>query len=201
MTRTSHAPAGCNLSLLDDTACQQRLAWLLGEGENLIPEETSGLKWALAHCDDGVTWGRYEAEVWHFGNQVAPEVSPSIRPKSLLELRLFGEEVEVLIWRTDAGFRGRILREDASASSTDTNDFLRPTDEPRILRGIQVIASLNHNFTHVRDQTGAEQVVPLAVTTEQLRSGRVRLVVRHFYEADATTGAVRIAASRLVTIT
>lgn len=197
MTPIESAPilSGGELSTLDSIACQRYLAWLLDDREATVPEEAIRLDWALAHCDDGVTWGRYDTgeQLWRLGNQVAPEISPPIRRDSLQELRLFSEAGEVLIWRTDAGLRGRVLREG------DTSDPL-PLVDPRILRGDHVIAPCDHDFTHVGDRAGAEQVLPLAVTTEQLRTGQVCLAVRHYYESDAKTGAVRLAATRLVAI-
>ncbi|MBI2567945.1 MAG: hypothetical protein HYV63_13015 [Candidatus Schekmanbacteria bacterium] len=202
-TETSPLLAGCELSTLDSAVCQRWLAWLLGDS-NVAPEGAPGLHWALAHCDDGVTWGRYDADakVWRLGNQVAPEVSPPIHRESLLELRLFGETSEVLIWRTDAGLVGRVIREgDPAPGPGDISNPLRPSDDSRILRGGHVVAQRDHDFTRVGDQTGAEQVLPLAVTAEQLRTGQVRLAARHYYEADAETGAVRITATRLVTLT
>ena len=206
MTGTEASPVlgGCELSELDSALCQRYLAWLLGEDDAAAPEGATGLDWVLAHCDDGVTWGRYDAgaEVWRLGNQVAPEVSPPIHSESLQELRLFGETSEVLIWRTDAGLRGRVLREGNPASDPgDTSNPLRPSEDSRILRGVHVVAQREHDFTHVGDRAGAEQVLPLAVTTDQLRTGQVRLAARHYYESDAETGAARIAATRLVKLT
>jgi CRISPR-associated protein (TIGR03984 family) len=206
MTAAEASPvlAGCDLSMLDSAACERYLGWLLGEKEANEPEGARGLAWALAHCDDGVTWGRHDAsaKVWHFGNQAIPEVSPSIRPEALQELRVFGEAGEVLIWRTDAGLRGRMLL-DASpgADRSNESDFLRPSNESRILRGDHVVEQCEHGFSRVGDRTGAEQVLPLEVTKEQLHAAQVRLEVRHYYQSDADTGAVRIAATRLVTLT
>lgn len=193
--------AGCHAETLDTAECQRYFDWLNGEKETTEPEGAVGLHWSLAHCDDGVTWGRYDAgaKAWRLGNQVVPEVSPPIRPETLQELRVFGEAGEALIWRTDAGLRGRVLREsDLEADRSDESNPLRPSDESRILRGGSVVAQCAHGFTRVGDGTGAEQVLPLAVTNEQLQAGQIRLAVRHYYESDAETGTVRIAATRLV---
>lgn len=196
-----HALFGCRLSAVDDEACQRYLAWLLGEDAAPAPEEATHFTWALAHCDDGVTWGRYDpqAGVWRLGSQVAAHMSPPIRRWSLQELRIFGETKEILIWRTGTGLRGRILDDEGqTARSDDPSDPLRPRRESRILLGDRVVQWLAHGFTHVANRTGAEQVLPVVVTTEQLRRGQVRLLVRHYYESDRDIGAVRIAATRLV---
>lgn len=193
---------GGALSLLDADACQRYLSWLLGDRDP-ASEGPFGLNWALVHCDNGVTWGRFDAGagIWRLGNLIVPEVSPSIRRESLHELRLFGETGEVLIWRMETSLQGRVLRDSDPASDPgDGSNPLRPSDDSRILRGAHVVAQCNHDFTHVGDRTGAEQVLPLAVTAEQLRTGQVRLAARHYYESDSETGAVRIAATRLVTL-
>ncbi len=195
---------GFDLAALDSSLCQRYIAWLLGEEKAAAPEDAAGLVWALAHCDDGVTWGRYDADekVWRLGNQVAPQVSPGIRRETLQELRLFGEPGEILIWRTDAGLLGRLLHEtDPMADPSNEANPISPSEESRILRGTLVVGECDHGFTHISDGAGAEQVVPLAVSNEQLRAGQARLGVRHYYEADAKTGAVRIAVTRLVRLT
>lgn len=203
MTKTEATPdlAGCELSVLDPTACDEYLAWLLGREYAAPPEGALALHWALAHCDDGVTWGRYDrgTGVWRLGSEVAPGISPPIREESLQELRLFGETGEVLIWRGEDGLAGRELRDGVVARETgETPDPLRPSDEARVLGGNTVRSRLPHDFTHVADGAGAEQILPLSVTTEQLQGKEVRLVVRHYYEEDEETGTVRVTATRLV---
>lgn len=197
------ALSGCEVTKLEAATCQRYLAWLLGEDDAAKPQGATGLVWALAHCDEGVTWGRFDPKlnIWRLGNQVAPDVSPPIRRESLQEVRLFGQSGEVLIWRTEEGLQGRMLCDSGPSSShTDPSIFIPPSNESRILRGSYVIRSYEHGFSRVGDVTGAEQVLPLEVTNEQLRSGQVRLEVRHYFESDASTGAVRVAASRLVGI-
>lgn len=196
------APAGCVIRPVETDAY---LAWLLGGQQAAIPEDATGLVWALAHCDDGVTWGRYavpDAPSWNFGNQFFPDVSPAIQRESLQELRIFGKKAEVLIWRTDSGLRGRMLREsDPPADRNDVSDPLRPSDESRIVRGDECLETPQSGFAHVADRTGAEQVIPLEVSDQQLQKRLIRLCVRHYYEQDRESGAVRIAATRLVDLT
>ncbi len=192
--------AGCELRPLTPEACQQFLHWLLNNGSP--PQDTLSqleLGWALAHCDDGVTWGRWDSRAnrWQLGCAFDAELSPSIILDRLQELRLFGPGGEVLLWRCEAGLQGRLLRDAPAAGSADPeNSPLRPWDQERIVRGNGVKQSYG-NFTHVADRGGAEQLLPLAVTKEQLTGGKLRLVVRHYFQQDET-GAVRIAASRLV---
>lgn len=186
---------------LDSSACGHYLSWLLGEDPPTLPKLVPGLVWALAHCDDGVTWGRYDAKMnsWHLGNRAFPDLSPSVSQETLQELRLFGESGEALIWRTDSGLRGRVIgeTESESARSKDT-DPLRPSEESRLVRGNFVVARREDEFTQIGDGTGAEQVLPLIVSTEQLQKSQIRLVVRHYFERDPETGMIRLAATRLV---
>ena len=207
-TDTAREPraAGCQIERLDAEACDRYLAWLLGDSSSSPPDrdQAANLVWALAHCDDGVTWGRYDTgeHRWALGSEVAPDVSPPIRREALQELRIFDEKREALIWRTEAGLRGRIIRE---AEHFDTADSLCPSDERRILRGDRVHRNdaINAGFTHIADQTGAQQVVPSTITNEDFGARRDRrqplcLHLRHYYEQDPETGAVRIVATRLV---
>lgn len=205
---SAHPPsARYHLVMLDAETCASYLVWLLGEPQTAAPDETTGLAWALAHCDDGVTWGRYDEDehTWYFGNQAYPvpnqSPAPQIRRDRLQELRIFGDLGEVLIWKTTDGFRGRFLHElDPPADREDTNDPLRPSDEERILLGNRIIAVCAFGFTHVCDGAGKEQVVPLSVTNEVLQTRQMCLSVRHYYEMDTGTGAVRIAVTRLVNL-
>jgi CRISPR-associated protein (TIGR03984 family) len=184
---------------IESVACHAYLAWLLGQASGEQPDGATELAWALAHSDDGVTWGRFDtaAKIWRLGDQAAPQVSPPIRLETLQELRLFGPTCEVLIWRTAQGLRGRTLR-DADASTDKGEDALAPLVEDRLVLGERVVASCAHDFTHVGDRTGAEQVLPILVTDKQLHAGQVKLQVRHHFELDAETGAARVTVTRLV---
>lgn len=191
--------AGCSIEPLDGTACAQLVAWLRGETDS-APELGVAFAWVLAHADDGVTWGRFdrEADRWRLGCDDVPKVSPPIRLDALQELRLFGDEAEVLIWRSDEGLRGRVLKD----TNGDTPPkFLRPSDEYRIVRGDRVRENTTGGFTWVTDATGAEQVLPLGVDEDQVRQHKVRLHVRHYWAQNEEDGTVRIAVTRLVKLT
>jgi CRISPR-associated protein (TIGR03984 family) len=203
-TTSANSVAGCDIDSIDMKTCATYLEWLHGEPGAGTPEQAKDLVWALAHCDDGVTWGWFDKResIWRLGSHAAPEVSPPIREQTLQELRLFGETGEVLIWRTEEGLHGRVLCDLALPTDrVDKADPLRPSDEARILRGDSVRGGGEHGFTRVVDRTGAEQVVPAKVLSEQLRKRRVRLHVRHYWEQDPESGAVRIAVTRLVKLT
>jgi len=195
--------AGCSISPVDQAGCERVVAWLLGDKGSAPNNLGIGFAWALAHSDDGVTWGRFDEEAgrWRLGHDAVPEVSPPIRPEALQQLRVFGDGGEVLIWRTDDGLRGRLIKDAEPGRPRDETDPLRPSDELRILRGDRVREDAGGDFTRVTDATGAEQVLPLALDEAQLRRRKVRLHVRHYWVQDEDNGTVRIAVTRLVRLT
>jgi CRISPR-associated protein (TIGR03984 family) len=73
-------------------------------------------------------------------------------------------------------------------------------DESRILLGDRLLETPKGGFSRVGSPTGAEQVVPVELSEDLFHESRwpLRLHVRHYLEADDETGAVRIAATRLV---
>jgi CRISPR-associated protein (TIGR03984 family) len=191
--------AGARIEALDHAACERLIEWLQSGGA--APEgECGNVRWALAHCDDGVTWGRYEPQQkrWQLSTHVKPELSPPVRRGWLQQLRLFGPSAEVLIWRDGDSLCGRLLADEGHSGGYE--EALRPSEESRILLGDYVMEKLPHDFTHVGDRAGLQQVLPLAVSNEQLRERRARLKVRHYWQEDPETGAVRLAATRLVDV-
>jgi hypothetical protein len=73
-------------------------------------------------------------------------------------------------------------------------------DESRIVLGDRLLEAPKGGFTRVGSATGAEQVVPDELSDEVFQKSLwpLRLHVRHYLESDDETGAVRIAATRLV---
>jgi CRISPR-associated protein (TIGR03984 family) len=149
--------------------------------------------WVLAHCDDGVTWGRLKSGGWHLGSAVFPDLSPQPSPTNLQEMRLFSRTHEVHIWRADGGFRGRIVRDDGPVVGDDPTC---PVDETRILLGTRVLHQRN-GFTRLGDGRGAEQAVPVELSQIDVSHPPV-LRVRHYFTRDRQTGAVFVVLTRLV---
>jgi hypothetical protein len=69
-----------------------------------------------------------------------------------------------------------------------------------MVRGSWLVGTPKSGFSHIADGTGAEQVIPIEVSNEQLEKRSVRLCVRHYYEQDDESGSARIAATRLVNL-
>jgi len=186
--------AGCLIEPLDSSVCRATLAWITGSWGAQI---TNGVDLLLAHCYDGVTWGRldHDTSEWRLACTAFAARAPMPVEQNLLELRLFGRALEILIWREEGGFRGRKLSDKGCSE-----EYLRPMDESRILLGDRLLETPKDGFSRVGSLTGAEQVVPVEISDEVFRKSPwpLRIHVRHYLELDEETGAVRIAATRLV---
>jgi len=201
--------SGCIISSLDESTCRHYLNWVLGGRAPEPPEGCDALEfeWLLVHCQDGVTWGRFDQEggKWCMGSDVPPDISPPVRSERLLEFRVFGQTAEVLIWKSDKGLLGRILVDQRTGMTAPKPPvYLSPSDESRVIRGDNILEVFDeHGFTRITDGTGAEQVVPVTLHGETIAEHHsqpvlLRLIVRHYYEQDSDSGAVRVAVTRLV---
>lgn len=203
MSITRLSIASCSITAINQMGCKQIVAWLVGQRP--APDFLrSRLTWAIAHSDDGVRWGRLDDQTahWRFGHGATTDASPAIRAEALQELRVFGDDGEVLMWRSAEGLRGRSLEDSKPGGGPrDETDPLRTSDEFRILRGDRICGGAGVGFTWVTDAKGAEQILPITVDDAQLRKRSARLHVRHYWAQDAENGTVRIAATRLVNLT
>ena len=193
-----NALAGCAVEALDSVTCLGLLSWVCGDRSAARATSGPGATWLLAHSDDGVTWGKRSPAGWQTGAEVFPQVSPPITVSTLLELRLFGEEEEIFMWRSRDGLRGRKLQDIDGV----VHEAVRPKDEIRVLVGDHLVEPSREGFSRVGSATGAEQVVPLSLDRHVFDAARwpLRLQVRHYFQEDRETGAVRIAATRLVDV-
>jgi CRISPR-associated protein (TIGR03984 family) len=169
----------------------------------------------LAQCDDGVVWGcREVAEgAWLRSGDVYPHVSPHLVADRLQELRLFGGRQEVFLW-ADGELAGRRLTDRLTAEDPS----LAPANEQRVLIGDRILEGPSQGFTLVGDGGGSRHAVPLACAASDFECARwvddgsggrrqsvaacwpLRLNLRHFFTQDRGTGAVRVAATRLVDV-
>jgi len=197
---------GCIVKFLDNNDCRRILDWVTGGGQfqdSLITGDISAdaHSWLLAHCSDGVAWGRFHKELkkWRLSSAVFPDLCPPVSVENLLEIRLFGPEDEILMWRKGAELSGRRL-----IDNYDENDDspVRPHTETRILLGDRLIEQPQGGFSRVGTAVGAEQAVPLECEENDFRGGRwpLRLEMRHYFQQDTESGAVRVAATRLVNV-
>lgn len=147
------------------------------------------LHYLLAHADDGVIWGRVDDHGLHTSHGIAP-TSPPLRSSALHQARLFGPAGELLLWRSDDGWRARFVADRGES----TDDFV---DEDQILWG-DTVEKTQDGFTLVCEGSqGMRHAVPIAVTADQLKQHKLCLRVRH-YITENDDGEASITLSRLV---
>jgi CRISPR-associated protein (TIGR03984 family) len=191
----NETPAGCRLQALDAPACHGWLDHVVGKGEALSPG--LDMRWLLAHCDDGVAWGWRDGGGWRLSCDPFPDVSPRLVPDNVQQLRLFGPEAELLLWRADNDFRGRLL----THGPEPTDGSLSPESLAVLLVGDRVVREPRDGFTVVGDGRGSRHAVPLICPASEFparpRRHPLRVNVWQYFAADPESGLVRLVASRL----
>lgn len=169
-------------------------AWWLKQAEKY------GLTTLLAHADDGVIWGKVEGGKLKNSGQLFSHVSPTLRPETLRQARLFGEKAELLLWRDGDGVWHARLLQDEDGVEEGQYCF----DEPQVQWGDHVEEEKD-GFTLVVDgQQGLRHAVPLSgVSFDELgeetldRWHPLRLGVRHYLQRNQDDGSLTIVQSRL----
>ncbi|HEY2090407.1 MAG TPA: CRISPR-associated protein Csx19 [Thermoanaerobaculia bacterium] len=191
---------GGSIQSLDEDAAFNVIRDVIGE----TPQATTAYRWLLMHCDNGVVWGRREETAWVLSGSAFPEVSPTPSVRKIQQLRLFGSQSELLVWRTvrdpEPQFRGRVL------ADQETDADRAPLSEKLILIGDRLLASAG-GFSLIGDATGSRHAVPLLCRADDfIADGKPRsplqLRIRHYLaevpaRAKEGSGALRIAATRL----
>ncbi|HOK59107.1 MAG TPA: CRISPR-associated protein Csx19 [Methanothrix sp.] len=164
--------------------------------ENFASEPVSGLaelardynlRWLLAHADDGVIWGELRDDGLHLSSNAFNKISPPLRAETLQQARLFGPQAEILVWKDNATWRGRLIQ-DGAGKAEDT------FDEMHLLWGTEV-EERQDGFTLLREgREGLRHAPPLPDDAQP----PIRLKVRHYVAYDA--GQAYIAYSRLAGI-
>jgi CRISPR-associated protein (TIGR03984 family) len=161
----------------------------------------------LAHCEDGVVWGYLHEDSWRLSSSVFPEVSPVIKAggANLLELRVFNRTGEVMLWRRGSGITGRLIQDQATQLEQD--DPFRPHDESYVLWGSRLVKS-EGGFSLVAESTGVRHAVPVCCNKDDFPlAGKgqtrrpwhpLRLDARQYFSQCDDSGAIRIAAYRLM---
>jgi CRISPR-associated protein (TIGR03984 family) len=156
------------------------------------------LNYLLAHAEDGVIWGRFDNEhlttaekVFHKSNFKVD--FPSLRLLTLQQCRVFGQNGEVLLWRTGEKWRSRLVQD---------NPEVDKIPERQILWGTH--GEKRDNFTLLWDGSqGLKHAVPFSEIELGDRNkliNPVRLLVHHYITYD-DNGVARIHLSRLVDLT
>ena len=168
-----------------------RSTWLVGQAQ------AHGLTTLLAHADDGVIWGRVTGGQLALSGRAFPDVSPRLRSSTIQQVRLFGEQAELLIWRDgDGEWCARLLRDEEGVSD-DQWRF----DESQLLWGDHQVGESVKGFTLVADgQQGLRHAVPLPAQDVHFGPAGwhpLRLKVRHYLVRD-NDGMLVVIQGRLV---
>ena len=189
-------PLGCEVTRLEPRQVEAIVGILVDGGD--LSDGMAGLRWLFATCHDGVVWGELREGQLALSSTAFPEVSPTPRRESLLELRLFGPTAEVRVWRTDDGFEARRIESAGGETlAALSGSPAAPKRDSWLLVGDR-FRDARDGFTLVTGDGGKRQAVPL--TIDEDRSDQdlpFRLEVCHHLEQDADTGAVRVALTRL----
>lgn len=170
-----------------------------------------GLRWLLAHLDDGVIWGEIRRGGLILSSEIASDVSPPLRAETLWEIRLFGPAGELYVWREEPHLakvntlKARLFRDTSAIESTDSCEHQEYFDEEFILWGTRGKAVENEiSFTRmIEGNQGLVHVVPLSglngkhVDRNEVPFHPLRLRFRHYLQDDKETGFTYIVTSRL----
>ncbi|GAA6618076.1 CRISPR-associated protein Csx19 [Scytonema sp. NUACC26] len=167
------------------------------------------LNYLLAHAEDGVIWGRFDRNKLTTAEQVFYQPNfdvnfPKLRLQTLQQCRIFGEQGEILLWRTDRGWKSRLVQ---------NNSNVEHIKEVQILWGTQKEKGKNgqdgekDGFTLLSDGSqGLKHAVPLTVISSYFNQEKkklyrpVHLVINHYINYDEYTGIGQIFLSRLVSL-
>ena len=159
--------------------------------EMLIEQaQVHDLRYLLAFALDGLFWGRFDGEKWD-----KKSASTQWDEQNVQELRIFGENGEVHLWRSGEGWLGRKIIDGAG------DDFTEMIDEKQILWGDQAkMCEKDPSFTLMSDgQQGLCHIIPLSfseISPFLKKMGGyqpLRLHIRHYL---ANEDVARIAVSR-----
>ena len=156
------------------------------------------LNYLLAHAEDGVIWGRFDNNQLTTAEKVFHKSKfkvdfPTLRVLTLQQCRVFGQNGEVLLWRTGEKLRSRLIQDNPEVDKILERQILWGTHGEK--RG---------NFTLLWDGSqGLKHAVPftdIALDERNRLINRVRLMVHHFIDYD-DSGVARIHLSRIVDLT
>jgi len=178
-------PRPCTMSICSWPIEESRLNplsdWLADQARE------QGFQWLLAHADDGVVWGKMrDSRLWTSSTAFS-EVSPPLSDLTLQQARLFGPDAELLLWRTDDGWRARIIREGAGEER-------ECYDELYLLWGDH-ISERQDGFIVLEHSEGLRHAPPVAADEEP----PFALRVRHYLGYD-DDGQAHVLFSRLVAL-
>lgn len=166
------------------------------------------LRYLLAHCEDGIIWGRFDEA------GLACSGGVNLNPARLQQARMFSGKAELLLWRVQSpagpGWNVRLVRDPVLGGPPAELDAGPPADaihlafdELQILWGTGGY-SVEPGFTWLDEgRNGLRHCAPVPVASRAFghagndRARRpVRLRVRHYLKPDAE-GMYQVTLSRL----
>ncbi|MCV3212429.1 CRISPR-associated protein Csx19 [Plectonema radiosum NIES-515] len=166
--------------------------------EKWLKEQASKykLKFLLAHAEDGVIWGKFQDGNLITADNAFPQFA-KLRPSTLQQCRIFGDNSEVMLWQTDEGFKARLIEDE----HMDKKECIC---EYQILWGTHGQKQETEGFTLLgHGKQELKHAVPFT-NIELEEDGKlknlVRLQVNHYIDYD-DAGVARIYLSRLVNLT
>lgn len=157
--------------------------------------KTYQLVYLLAHAEDGVIWGHFNKGDLLTSGEVFDNL-PVLRSLTLQQCRIFGKPGEILLWKTEQGWRSRLCQEKGDSNI----DLL---EEDQLLWGTKKARDEKDGFTLLADGSqGLKHAVPLVSIpfSEERTNVRhpVHLKVHHYIAYDPDDGLASIFLSRLV---
>lgn len=152
------------------------------------------LRFLLAHAEDGVIWGEFR------NNQLVTSDSafdymPKLQTFTLQQCRAFGENTEVMVWKMNNAFKGRIIKDEKEIDFVHEKQILWGTKAEQISNGFTLVCDGSQGMRH------AVPLVNIPFDANQRLYRPLRLCVRHYINYDDETGLAHIYLSRLVSLT
>ncbi|HEY9612496.1 type III-D CRISPR-associated protein Csx19 [Allocoleopsis sp.] len=167
------------------------------------------LNYLLAHAEDGLIWGRFDNDRLTTAEKVFHKSDfkvefPSLRLLTLQQCRVFGQNGEVLLWRTGEKLRSRLVQDNPDTDNIPERQILWGTQKENGKNGED---GEKNGFTLLSDGSqGLKYAVPISVKEDYFSKNKqklhrpVRLLVHHYITYD-NDGVARIHLSRLVDLT
>ncbi|MBD2200670.1 MULTISPECIES: type III-D CRISPR-associated protein Csx19 [Calothrix] len=159
-----------------------------------VPASQYKLKFLLAHAEDGVIWGKFQDRNLITADSIFSEFA-KLRKLTLQQCRIFGESSEVMLWKTDEGFKARLIQDEKNTEFIPENQILWGTQAKTISDGFTLVSDGSQGLCH------AVPLVDINFDANQKLHRPLRLCVRHYIHNDEETGLARIYLSRLVNLT
>ncbi|HLF25540.1 MAG TPA: CRISPR-associated protein Csx19 [Anaerolineae bacterium] len=154
-----------------------------------------GLRYLLAHAEDGVIWGALADDGGLLlSGEAFPELRVALTANTLQQVRLFSDRAEILVWKDGANWKARIIKDDGGKQYDALEDeeyWLWGTPDSNVAPkdGFTFLVEGGHGFRHA----------PPTAHLNLGKNDRAALKVRHYVDYD-DEGQAYIALSRLVKI-